>query len=247
MSLRKISVIIIISLIFTLTATSSIMAVEELVQEGRIAFHEGNYRQAEEVWLEVLEADNYNWEANFFLGMTYLRLNDYQNAADYMEDAYQIRSQDYSTIVNYARILYNQDEIDEARNILMELPAELRRSDEQYYNIRGLLAMAEENLDLAASSLEVAAEINPENYHVRNNLGLTLIRDNRYEEAIRHLEQAVEQEPEIAYIYNNLGVAYENLGRLQDARDAYEQALEIDPDYISAELNYDRVQSRLEN
>ncbi len=245
MNWKRLAVIIGLSLIITLAFPVSNLSGEEIVQQARSAFHEGNYQQAEELWLEVLETEDYQWEANFFLGMTYLRLDDYENAADYMEGAYQRRPTDYSTLVNYARILYNQDQIEAARDILMELPADLRRSDEQYYNIRGLLAMAEGELELAASSLEVAVEINPENPHVRNNLGLTFIRDNRHEEAVEHLEHAAEQEPEIAYIYNNLGVAYENLGRLQDARDAYEQALEINPDYISAELNYDRVQSRL--
>lgn len=247
MTSRRISFMIIICLILTFVITSSVTAVEELVQEGRSAFHEQNYSQAEELWLEVLETDRYQWEANFFLGMTYLRLEDYENAEEYMQSAHQIRSQDYSTIVNYARILYNLEQIEKARNILMELPADLRRSDEQYYNVRGLLAMAENNLELAASSFEVAVEINPENYHVRNNLGLTLLRDNKFAEAVEHLERAVEQEPEIAYIYNNLGVAYENLGQLQQARDAYEQALEINPAYISAEANIDRVETKMED
>ena len=240
---------LIIAVIFVLTAVFLVSAGEglETVEKARYAFHAGEYQEAEELWQQVLELENYRWEANFFLGMTYLRLNDYQAGVEYMSEAYQLRPEDYSTLVNYARLLYRNQQREEAREVLQEVPEDMREQDEQYYNLRGLLAMAEDDLERATASLEIAVEINPDNYHVRNNLGLANIRKGNFADAVDHLEEAVAQEPAEAYIYNNLGVAYENLTELEPARENYERALELDPDYERAELNLERVTARLEN
>ena len=240
---------LILLLAFVLTAGIMVSAGEgvETVEEARAAFHAGEYQEAEELWQQVLELENYRWEANFFLGMTYLRLNDYQAGVEYMSEAYELRPEDYRTLVNYARLLYRNQQREEAREVLQEVPEDMREQDEQYYNLRGLLAMAEDDLENATAYLESAVEINPDNYHIRNNLGLAYIRKGNFADAVDHLEEAAAQDPAEAYIYNNLGIAYENLTELESARENYEKALELDPDYERAELNLERVAARLED
>jgi len=246
MILRR-SVIISVFLLAALIFFGSVMAGENPVEEARQAFHRGDYEQAEELWKEVSELEGYEWETGFYLGLIYLRLEDYELAAEEMDRAFELRPEDYATAVNYARILYNKEEIERAGEVLDRIPEDRRRSDEQYYNIRGLLAMSEGELERAFEAFASSVNIEPDNIHVRNNFGLALMRQNRYEEAIEHLEYAADMEPEIAYIYNNLGVSYENLDRLKEARDSYERALEIDPDHPRAGANLERVEALLED
>ncbi len=224
-----------------------VMAVEDTVSQARIAFSEEDYDRAEELWLEVLDKEIYEWEANFYLGLTYMRQDEMKQAEEYMSEAYEISPEDHSTLINYARILYNRDKLDEALEVLRQVPADLRAEDGRYFNVRGLIAMAQDDMRMAIRSLDTAVEREPDNYFIRNNLGLAHIREGNYEDAVKHLEEAVDMEPRQAYIYNNLGVSYENLNELERAKESYEKALEINPDHPHAGTNLERVLSRLED
>lgn len=179
--------------------------------------------------------DEHMWEVNFFLGMINFRKNELNKAADYMEQAYTISDYDYYTLTNYARILYRKNEFETAREKLNLLPEDMQDYNEKYYNLHGLLAMAENNLKEAVNYFEQAHQLNLENYYVLNNLVLAQIRRENFQEAKTHLEKAVTQKPDEAYVYNNLGINYENLGQLEQAKEYYEKALGINPDHYKAE------------
>ncbi len=219
---------------------------EDLLNQALRTYYEGNYGQSEQLWLEIKEEEKHDWEVNFFLGMINLNKNDLEKAVDYMEKAYNLRSENYFTLVNYARILYRQEKHEMAFEILNEVPEGLQKYNEQYYNTYGLLEMTENNLSQAVEYFEIALEINPENYYVLNNLGLALIRLGNFQQAKEYLEMAIELDPTEAYIYNNLGITYENLNQLQQAKESYQKALELNPLHERAEVNLNRVIFKME-
>ncbi|MFW6308609.1 MAG: tetratricopeptide repeat protein [bacterium] len=238
--------ILIFALLLILISASPTYA-KTSIEQARTAFYERNYKQAEELFLELNNEENYQWETNFFLGMIYLRTDELQKAVDYMEEAYKLTPEDYYTLVNYARILYRSKNYQAAREKLDEVSADQRNNDEQYNNLLGLLELEDDNLKKAVDFFEQALEINPENYYVQNNLGLTLISQGDFQKAKQHLKKAVAQKPTEAYIYNNLGICQENLNQLQQAKESYEQALELNPDHKKAEVNLNRVLSKINN
>ena len=241
---KKLLLIVIFAFIF-ITINSGYTQTENLVSQARSAFYENNYEEAEKLWLETKDKGINEWEANFFLGMVYLRKDQLQKAANYMDNAYNLRTDDYYTLVNYARILYRKNDYKSAREKLDKVPEDLRDYNEQFYNIHGLLEMAENNLKQAVEYFNKAIKINPKNYYVQNNLGLTLIRTQNYEQAKTHLELAADEKPQKAYVYNNLGISYENLNQLYKAKQSYEKALDLNPDHKKAEINLKRVISKI--
>ncbi len=230
-----------------LLASSSLAAepIEDLLSQAREAYFAGSYYQAESLFKELLDREAYEWDAHFYLGMTYLHKEQLEEAEHHMDQAYAMNPDNFFTLVNYARILYRQGHLQEADAMLNLVPEEKRTTSESYFNNRGLLAMAEEEYEQAVEYFLKAVEINPENYYVQNNLGLALIRKGDFEKASHHLELAAAQDPPEAYIYNNLGVAYENMNQLEAARENYERAVELNPQH--AQINLDRVISRLED
>jgi len=128
---------------FALTAAAE--EVEEKLWQARSVFYTGEYEEAELLWLELKEEDHI-WEANFFLGMTYLRKDSPEEALDHMEVAFNHKPDNYYTLVNYARILHRNNKLESARDILLLVPEDMRKYNEQYYSMRGLLAMAERKL-----------------------------------------------------------------------------------------------------
>ncbi len=239
--------LVVVFAVILLLAGSGVGAeqVDDLLQQGRNAYFEGDYQQAENLFRELKDRGEYVWEANFYLGMIYLQQDQLEEAEKYMQQAYDMAPEDYFTLVNYARILYREGHLEQAGEMLNRVPEDKRTISESYYNTRGLLAMAGEKHEEAIDYFLQAVEINPENYYVLNNLGLALIRTGEFQEAKEYLEKAVEQDPQEAFIYNNLGIAYENLNQLEDARDSYERAVELN--HPQAEANLNRVISRLED
>lgn len=242
---RKVFFTSIILLAFIVMCLANVGYCGDLIQRARQAFYEGDYTVAEKLWTGVEEQGEYEWEANFFLGMTYLRTDDLNRALEHMSKAYQLRRDNFYTLVNYARILYRTNQLASASEILDQVPEGMREYNEQYFNIRGLVAMARRNLQEAVEMFSTAVEINPKSIYVQNNLGLALIRRGDFFLARNHLEQAVALEPSMPYVYNNLGISYENLGLLEKAKESYQRALELDPDYENAKLNLQRVVSKL--
>ena len=242
------SLILIFILTFTfilITISSGYVQTENLIFQARNAYYKSNYEEAKKLWLEVKNKGINEWEANFFLGMVYLRKDKLQKADKYMDNAYNLSTDDYYTLVNYARILYRKNDYNSAREKLNEVPEDLRDYNEQFYNIHGLLKMAENNFKQAIEYFNKAIGINPENYYIQNNLGLALIRSQNYELAKTHLKSATAQKPQEAYIYNNLGISYENLNQLYKAKESYEKALNLNPDHNKAEINLKRVISKI--
>jgi len=243
--IEKKKLIIFLALAFLLITGSALASeAEELLEQARNAYFVGDYQEAESLFIDLKEREEFEWEANFYLGMIFLQKEEIEEADRYMQEAYSLRPDNYFSLVNYARILYREGHLEEASEMLNQVTEENRATTESYYNTRGLVAMAHEEFENAIEYFVQAVEINPENYYVLNNLGLALIRTGDFQEAKEYLEKAVEQDPQEAFIFNNLGIVYENLNQLEEARESYEKAVELN--HQQAQENLNRVMERLE-
>ncbi len=243
--IEKKSLLVVFTLALLLISSSVLASeAEDLLEQARNAYFVGDYQEAESLFIELKEREEFDWEANFYLGMIYLQREELEEADQYMQQAYNLRPDNYFSLVNYARILYRDGHLEEASEMLNQVTEENRTTTESFFNTRGLLAMADEEFEKSIEYFLQAVEINPENYYVLNNLGLALIRTGDFQEAKEHLEKAVEQDPQEAFIFNNMGIVYENLNQLEEARDSYERAVELN--HQQAEENLNRVLERLE-
>lgn len=242
---KRIIGVVLVLVLMVVSSSGLAYQIEDLLQQAKNTYFVGDYQEAESLFKELKERERFEWEANFYLGMIYLQREQLEDAEWYMEQAYNLRPDNYFALVNYARILYREGHLEEAGEMLNQVPEDEKTTSESYFNTRGLLAMAGEEYEKAIEYFLKATEVNPENYYVLNNLGLALIRTGDYQQAKGHLEKAVEQDPEEAFIFNNLGLVYENLGQLEAARDNYERAVELNHKHARENLN--RVLARLED
>ncbi len=240
---KRILALVFGAIILLVSSSGFASETEDLLQQARNAYFAGDFQEAESLFIELKEREEFGWEANFYLGMIYLQRDQLEEADRFMQQAYNLRPDNYFSLVNYARILYREGHLDEASAMLDQVSEENRTTTESYFNTRGLLAMAGEEYEKAIEYFLRAIDINPENYYVLNNLGLALIRTGDFQEAKTHLEKAVEQDPQEAFIYNNLGIVYENLNQLEAARESYERAVELN--HQQAEQNLKRVTEKL--
>ena len=133
----------------------------------------------------------------------------------------KIKSQSYQA---EAQILQDAGQNDEAMEVLNKALAILPGDIALRY-MRGLLAVALVQLDLAESDLRQIIEVEPENAAALNALGYTLADlTDRHDEAERLIHQAYELQPNESSIIDSMGwIAYRQ-GRLPEAQKYLAQA-----------------------
>jgi len=133
----------------------------------------------------------------------------------------KIKSQSYQA---EAQILQDAGQIDEAMQVLNKALAVLPEDVALRY-MRGLLAVAMGQLELAEGDFRQIIAIDPENAAALNALGYTLADvTDRYDEAESLIHQAYELQPKESSIIDSMGwVAYRQ-GRLPEARKYLAQA-----------------------
>jgi len=66
-----------------------------------------------------------------------------------------------------------------------------------------------------------------------------------YTAALADCNRSIEMRRDYQYAYNNLGVALESLGRLDEALSNYALAISLKPNFKSANENYTRLQTKM--
>ncbi len=241
----------------------NILASMKLAQALRIAakrFEEGAIREANQIYLDVLEKFPRNKIA--LLGIKAARDAHTKNANDNRNPApEQIRS----IVSLYSRGKYHQvlAQIDQiiklfpnseiVHNILGVSNAALKQGSsaiksykraiqikpdyaEAYYNMGNALQV-EGDLDAAIESFKQAIEIYPDYTGAYSNMGTALQDKGDLDGAIASYRQAIKVRPSCAISYNNMGTALNAKGNLEEAIESYQKAIEIQPAYVDAFYN----------
>ena len=237
--MKKSNFLMIFVLLFVFVAGMTFNVNGATLNQAMEYFNNADYENAASEFSDLVEEGEESWQIYYFAGLSYNYIGQSETAIPYFKNAYDLRSSDYRTVVNYSRALYRADSNDLAYEVLSNYGGDIL--DTQYHNLLGLIYMAEEDNEAAESAYLEAIEYG-DNPYVYNNLGLLLLEEGRYEESVEFLAQAVDLEPSEAYIYNNYGLALLNTGAEDEAVEAFEKALEIDPDYRKAVNNLNRIQ-----
>ncbi len=233
------NLLMVFTLAFVLVVGMTLQIEGAALSQGMEYFNQADYENAAAEFSNLLEEGEESWQIYYFAGLSYNYIGQPETAIPYFENAYELRSDDYRTVVNYSRALYRSEAYQTAYAILNDYDGDIL--DTQYHNLLGLIYSAEGDISKAESAYLEGIE-HGDNPYVYNNLGLLLLEDGRYEEAVEYLAEAVALEPDEAYIYNNYGLALFNTGAEDQAVEAFESALEIDPDFTRAENNLNRIQ-----
>lgn len=125
----------------------------------------------------------------------------------------------------------------ELASAILDIASEIDDRDAGVHEMRGFLALANDNAPGALASFRRATESDPGRAAAWNNLGAEYVRAKNYAQAVPALEKAVSLAPDSAQAHLNLGSAYRGSAAYQKAEAAYRRALELRPQYPEANFN----------
>lgn len=209
---------------------------QKLFHSARAFFQNGDLKQAEKLYADLLEHDPYHFYGLYHQGMIARRFGKIWDAEKYFLGAFGIRKDFAPLFCSYGLLLHDLKKYEEAiyayeKSIVLDpgySPA--------YYN-RGFTLEYLERLNEALQSYETAIVIQADCVDCHNNKGNTLKQLNRLDEAIFSYDRAIVLRPDYSAAYNNRGVALKDLDRLDQALLFYERATRINPNYTAAYNN----------
>ncbi len=134
-----------------------------------------------------------------------------------------------------ARVLYAQNEIDDALKLL-KTKGEALRSAEDWLLIGNIL-QDKDRLDEAIYMYQKAIDKNPKYYKAHYNLGYIYFIQERPNMALAEFKKAVKYKPNFAYGYYNMGCVYLKLKDYRNAKYNFFRAIDTKGDEPSFYYN----------
>lgn len=132
-----------------------------------------------------------------------------------------------SLINDQANLLYAENRIEEAFNLLLTVPPETRTS--MNWLLLGNI-LHDKNRDEDADFMYSQALLNDMKfYKAAYNLGNLYLEEDKPNMAIEQYKSVIKLKPDFAYAYYNIGCAYIKLGDLKNARKYFIKAVELKP------------------
>ena len=222
----------------------------EAYREGVEALQAGDYKTAEKKFNDVLTVARKMPEANYYMGVTKVRLGKEKSSVRYFKRAVKERPEFVEAREQLALVQINNGKPDDAAEqleALKKIAADCTPEEcDEAYTAR--TARAIENVETALNG-EAGEDVSfnlPNNLEDRfalaprdNGVSLyvraaRLINQERYEEAIEDLyasQRIVGPHPDIL---NYLGYAHRKQGYFDKAQSYYKTALRIAPDHLGA-------------
>ncbi len=190
---------------------------EEELEIARAYYDRGRVGDAAEHYRSVIERDSTSFEANLYLGLSLLT----------MEDAKFTNERDFAVARKY-----------------LERASKLRSSDPRPFFYLGKLDFEDADYSSAVRNLEQAIQIEPSNGEAHAMLGIALDELGMHDRARNELYKAVGIDPDNELANLRLGILLEAQGDDEKAAGYLEQALKVNPNndralYILERVYYD--------
>ncbi len=145
-----------------------------------------------------------------------------------------VQSEQFKSITNQANVLYAENNITNAFNLILSIPEEERTA--QNWLLLGNLLQDQGKIDEAIFMYNKAIQTDEAYYKAYYNLGNIYLQDGRPNMSIEQYKKVIKLRPEYAYAHYNLGCAYIKLGKYNKAK--YELLTAIDLKNTVADFHY---------
>ncbi|MBB15175.1 hypothetical protein CMK22_07875 [Candidatus Poribacteria bacterium] len=214
--------------------------IKEKLEEA-IALHlDGQVRQAEQIYKQILRINSQDAEVLHLLGVVALQAKKYEVAVELIKHAIKIDSQQSSFFNNLSLALIKQGKLEEAVHACQQALKLEPEDAGTYYNL-GIALQKLEKLDEALIIYQKAIKIQPNNAEIHNNLGAILWKQGKLDESIQAYQNAIKTQPNYAEAYNNLGNALQEQGKLDESIQAYQNAIKTQPNYAGYYSNLGNI------
>ena len=221
--------------------------VDDLWQKGIIAQNTGNYREAESIWRQALQATSneaigkYDKAgAHHNLGNALAAQGKYDEAEKAYREAIRIeptQSLGHESLGNFLR---QQKRYGEAEAAFRQIIA-LNPSWAEPYDRLGDVLRLQERYSEAEAAFRKAIALAPSWAFPYGGLGEALEEQERYSEAEAAFRQAIALDPSWAWAHNNLGDVLRLQERYNEAENAFRQAITLSPSWAQYHDNLGEV------
>lgn len=195
-------------------------------RSGTLLFKNKNYEEALERFKKVLTYINADPVKLEYLGLTYEKLGNFEQAEIQYEKSADVATTDKDKFYNrLAFFLTNQNRCDKAIEILNKALA--IKQEPLYFENRGYAHEILNDFENAKQDYQAAIDLAKSDIDTfENRMGVFCYNRQHYTDAIEHYSKAIEILPKAVY-FENVGLAYEDSGDLKNAEESYRKALEI--------------------
>lgn len=206
--------------------------VARYIKSGQKSLGAGDMKTALKEFLEASNLDPENPEANYFIGVTYTRMEEYEMGSDYLEKV--IASEMAYINKVHARMILGyiytiREEYEKAIAMFKGIVKSGFGSAQAYAAI-GYIMDRMGDFKKAVMNLYKAVEIDPKNANAHNSLGYIFTQANlNLDEALKECKKAVSINKNNPAYLDSLGWVYYKLGRVKQAKIYLNKALKKAP------------------
>ena len=202
------------------------------IKSGQKTLDEGDLKTALKDFLEASNLDPENPEVNYFIGVTYTRMEKYEMGSNYLEKVIASEMA-YINKVHARMILGYTYTIQEEYEKALEMFKGIVKSgfgSAQAYAAIGYIMDRMGDFKKAVMNLYKAVEIDPKNANAHNSLGYIFTQaDLNLEEALKECKKAVSINKNNPAYLDSLGWVCFKLGRIKEAKIHLNKALKKAP------------------
>lgn len=162
---------------------------------GVAATDAGDYQQAVDSFLTVLEIAPDIPQVHYNLGFAYENLGDMEKAIEHYERAVELKPDYYEPLMPLSDYHTKNRDWSLAADYLKRA-TELRPNELTAQYNYGAVSMNAGNMDTARAAFEKALEIDPSRAMAHYQLGMIAVSEARNDDAIVHLEKYIELDPD---------------------------------------------------
>lgn len=206
------------------------------LQLGKVFMLMSDFKSAVDVYLQALEFSPRNTEVMTTLGVTFLRLEDQDQAFEHLGNSLTLNPRDARTVLAASSIMQDNGDFSSAL-VKYRVAAALNPDSAQLWNNVGMCLFGQNKMVAAIACLKRALYLAPFEWIIACNLGIVYLSSEQYASAFHYLSASINLKPDYASTYMYLAVALAHLDDVENSMNAYEKALEMQQDPVF-EINY---------
>jgi len=196
-------------------------------------YQTGQWQQAEQLYLQVLEVDPDQIDALHLLAAITGQTGRESRAITYLQAVLRLQPGLAAAHNNLGNAFSSQGRFPEAVASFQEA-VRLQPDFAVAYSNLGNAQRKQGRLAEAVASLQQAVRLKPDFAGAHNNLGAAWLALEKLADAQASFQQAVRLKPDFAEAHFHLGVALGKGGKHEEATASLQQALRLKPDYAEA-------------
>lgn len=185
------------------------------------------YDEAKREFKKILEIDNNNAEALFYLALIDLMHECYEDAREKLLKALE-QEKRVSILTNLSYVCFKLESYDKAIEYLNQAKDLVSDNIKIMCNL-GVALFKKGNLDESSKIFKEVIDKSPEIITPYIYLSMIFLKQSNVEESSSLLCDAIDRFPRFTVFKNNLAVLYESIDKPEDAEKLYRQALEMEP------------------